>query len=147
MSEVELGELVVRFRSGAVPRAEWTHEAHVRVGAAIVHELGAVAGLVELRARIRHLNEQNGVGNTPTGGYHETITAAYAALFGEFWASLAPSASRADGVAVLLASPLADRAFLHRFYSRELLFSEVARTDFVPPDLAALRLDPAWLRP
>src|SRR6185369_4934759 len=69
-----------RFCEANVPRAEWTHEAHLRVGAWHVFHHGAAAALPLLRERIRRLNETNGVANTATGGYHETITAAYVEL-------------------------------------------------------------------
>ncbi len=143
-----LGDLVEAFLAGTLPRAEWTHEAHLRVGAWHVQHHGADGALPLLRERIRRLNDRHGTVNSATSGYHETITAAYARLIADFFsASASESASAVAGegidlearVAALLASPLADRAALFRFWSRERLLSPEARAAWLPPDLAPLR--------
>jgi hypothetical protein len=46
-----------------------------------------------------------------------------------------------ERVSHLLRSPLADKDALHRFYSRETLMSVDARTRWVKPDVAELRLE------
>ena len=120
-------------------KAEWTHEAHLRVGAWHVHHHGADAALPLLRERIRRLNDRHGTVNSATSGYHETITAAYARLIADFLAAAGEGSELEAGVAALLASPLADRAALFRFWSRERLLSPEARAAWLPPDLAELR--------
>jgi hypothetical protein len=47
-----LGDLVEAFRAATLPRAEWTHEAHLRVGAWHVHHHGAEGALPLLRAAL-----------------------------------------------------------------------------------------------
>jgi hypothetical protein len=133
-----LGDLVEAFLSATLPRAEWTHEAHLRVGAWHVHHHGADGALPLLRERIRRLNDSHGTVNSATSGYHETITAAYARLIADFLAA-DPTADLEARVAALLASPLAERAALFRFWSRERLLSPEARAAWLPPDLAPLR--------
>jgi hypothetical protein len=133
-----LGELVEAFVAATLPRAEWTHEAHLRVGAWHVHHHGADGALPLLRERIRRLNDRHGTANTATGGYHETITAAYARLIADFLAT-AGALDLEAAVAALLTSPLADLAALFRFWSRERLLSPEARAAWLPPDLAPLR--------
>jgi hypothetical protein len=134
-----LGELMEAFLAGTLPRAEWTHEAHLRVGAWHVHHHGADAALPLLRERIRRLNDRHGTVNSATSGYHETITAAYARLIADFLAAAGEGGDLEAWVAALLASPLADRAALFRFWSRERLLSPEARAAWLPPDLAPLR--------
>ena len=103
-----------------------------------VHRFGAEDATTRLRAGIRALNERNGVPNTETNGYHETITVAYVRLIDQFLASAGPDRSLESHLSDLLGSPLADRAFLFRFWSRDLLMSPAARATWTPPDLRAL---------
>jgi hypothetical protein len=139
-------DLARDFLACTLPKAAWTHEAHLRVGAWHVDRYGATAALPRLRASIRSLNDSHGTANTPTGGYHETITAAYVRLIAEFLAegaaALPPEAEQALDAKVgrLLASPLADRAFLLRFWTKERLMSPEARATWLEPDLAPLAL-------
>jgi len=137
-----LDDLAAAFCAGKVPRAEWTHEAHLSVGAWHVHHHGPSEALALLRARIRHLNERNGVANSATGGYHETITAAYVRLIAEFLEASTEPALEAR-VAALLASPLAARQALFRYWSRGRLLSPEARAAWLEPDLAPLTWPPA----
>lgn len=133
-----LGDLVKAFLDATLPRAEWTHEAHLRVGAWHVHHHGADGALPLLRERIRRLNDSHGTVNSATSGYHETITVAYARLIADFLAS-DPAADLEARVAALCQSPLAARAALFRYWSRERLLSREARAAWRPPDLAPLR--------
>jgi hypothetical protein len=130
-----LEHLVSRFQDGTLPHAEWTHAAHLAVGAWYVDRYGAEGALPRLRGAIRALNDRHGTKNTPTSGYHETTTAAYVRLLAVALAETAgPLPSR---VAAILAGPLADKTFLFRFWSRDLLMSPAARALWVPPDLGA----------
>ncbi|MBS0373739.1 MAG: hypothetical protein JSR73_04125 [Proteobacteria bacterium] len=135
----ELDALVQAFESCTLPKAEWTHAAHLTVGLWHVERYGPGAALLRLRAGIRRLNESHGVENTATGGYHETITAAYVTLLAEFaerFAALAPVAR----TAVLLSGPLAERHALLAFYSKTRLMSVEARLGLVQPDLGPLAI-------
>jgi len=126
-----LDELADRFGRGAIPASEWTHAAHLRVGAWHVHHLGQEVALVRLRAGIRHLNSE-------TRGYHETITAAYVRFIAQFLASCPREMSFETRVEELLASTVAQPEFLLCFYSREVLMSPRARREWVEPDLAPI---------
>jgi hypothetical protein len=137
-TDAAIEELARRFAAAAIPRPEWTHEAHLVMGAWHVHTLGAAKALEALRARIRRLNESNGVANTETDGYHETITRAYVAIIGDHLARSGPERSLAARVAELLAGPLAARDALLRHYSRARLFTPAARLGWVEPDLLPL---------
>jgi hypothetical protein len=140
MTVLDLDDLVSRFSSCDLPHAEWTHQAHLAVGAWHVDRYGADEALVRLREGIRRLNDSHGTPNSATRGYHETITRAYVTLLAE--ALSAPPAGESLGarVARLLSSPVADRNLLLRFYSRERLMSPEARAAWMAPDLRPLRL-------
>jgi hypothetical protein len=133
-----LADLVTQFLDASLPRAQWTHQAHLRVGAWHVDRLGADQALARLRSAIRRLNDAHGTANTPTSGYHETVTAAYVTLIAAFLTATDAAAPLDDRVERLLAGPLADRAVLLRFWSRDTLMSPAARAAWVAPDLAPL---------
>jgi hypothetical protein len=50
-------DLAVRFSARAIPKSEWTHDAHVIVGAWHLQHYGASEALAQLRNGIRRLNE------------------------------------------------------------------------------------------
>jgi hypothetical protein len=134
----ELDDLVARFRAGTLPKHEWTHAAHLAVGTWHVHQLGRKQALPVLRTEITRLNAAHGTVNHDTGGYHETITGAYVHLVSDFVAAR-PALLVADCVQALLASPLAAKIALFRYYSKATLLSVSARKGWVEPDLAPLR--------
>jgi hypothetical protein len=133
----ELDDLVARFRAATLPKPEWTHAAHQAVGTWHVLHLGPAEALAALRTSIRRLNDFHGTANTETSGYHETITRAYTVLLARFLEQ-ARGAPLAQTVRSLLASPLAARDVLFRFYARETLMSPFARAQWVEPDLRPL---------
>jgi len=135
-----MDDLAARFLARAIPHAEWTHREHLIVGAWHVHHHGPEEALARMRAGIRVLNDAHGTPNSPTRGYHETITRAYVTLLAEVLAGSAPTEPLAERVARVLASPLADKDVLLRFWSRELLMAPAARAAWVAPDLAPLRV-------
>ena len=133
-----IDEIAARFEAAALAKTEWTHEAHLTMGAWHVARFGPAQALERLRARIRALNDAHGTINSDTSGYHETITRAYVRLIAAFLRAR-PAGEEIDAsVAALLASPLAARDALMRHYSKALLFSVAARRGWVEPDLAPL---------
>ena len=138
---VDPAALASRFTELTLPKEEWTHAAHLTVGAWHVDRFGASEALTRLRDGIRRLNESHGNVNTPTSGYHETITAAYVTLLTAYLDACPSGLPLAGRVERLLASPLAARDMLFTFYSRERLMSPEARAQWVEPDLLPLRLD------
>lgn len=120
-----------------LPKAEWTHEAHLAACAWLVLERGDVSPETRLPGIIRSYNLAVGGENTDSAGYHETLTQLYIIGVRRFLATC-----QADGllakVNALLASEMAPRDWPLRFYSRERLFSVSARRGWVEPDLAAI---------
>ena len=147
MSGMTIDDLARQFLDCTLPKSEWTHQAHLRVGAWHVDRFGAAEALPRLREGIRRLNESHGGANTPTAGYHETITAAYVTLIDAFLAGADPALALDARIEPMLAGPLGDRAVLLRFWSREALMSPAARAAWLEPDLAALELKAAAAAP
>jgi hypothetical protein len=145
MDTLSLDDLARAFRALTLPKPGWTHRAHLRVGAWHVHQFGAEPALVMLRSGIRRLNEHHGTANTPTGGYHETVTAAYVRLIADFLAAFEADGDLEQRVAAMADGPLGGRGLLFEFWSRDRLMSERARAEWVPPDLAPLAVPPAAL--
>ena len=137
MKAEELEDLVARFHSRTLTHAEWTHHAHLSVGMWHVHQFGSEEALGRIREGIRRLNDTHGTPNSETRGYHETITRAYITLLTDYLAAQ-NGAPLADSVTSLLASPVAGKDLLLRFYTRERLMSVEARARWVEPDLASL---------
>ena len=96
---------------------------------AAVRERGPDDALTLLRAGIKQYNEATGVANTPTSGYHETITR-------YFVGAVARIAERP--FEEVLADPSVHRDGPLAFWSRDRLFTREARAAWVEPDLAPL---------
>jgi hypothetical protein len=128
---LDTDELARRFVDCTLPKAEWTHEAHLRVGLWHVRRYGADQTLALLRERISRYNESVGGQNTDDSGYHETITRAYVRLIAAF-ASANPDSKDAER---RLLAECGDRDLPLRYYSRDRLFSVEARRGWVEPDL------------
>ena len=133
----ELDDLVARFRARTLPKPEWTHLAHLAVGTWHVHQHGPDGALELLRHGITRLNEAHGTVNGDNSGYHETVTRAYLRLLSAFIRAR-DGLGVADCVQALLASPIADKAALLRYYSKETLTSVSARKAWVEPDVEPL---------
>ena len=120
-----------------LPKAEWTHEAHLAACAWLVLERPDIALERELPGIISSYNVAVGGENTDSAGYHETLTQLYIIGVRRFLATCTAEGLLAK-VNALLSSQVAPRDWPFRFYSRELLFSVDARRGWVEPDLAAI---------
>lgn len=120
-----------------LPRVEWTHEAHLASCLWLIVERTDIHPERDLPAIISAYNESVGGVNSDTEGYHETITRCFIAGVRAYLAETGEGglAERVNG---LLRSPMGQRDWPLRFYSRELLFSVEARRGYVEPDVAAL---------
>jgi hypothetical protein len=121
-----------------LPRAEWTHEAHLAACTWIVRDRPDIAPERELPGIISVYNESVGGVNDDTQGYHETITQVYIAGVRAHLAEVGRETPLFEAVNALLLSARGRRDLPLRFYSKELLFSAPARRGFVEPDRASL---------
>jgi len=138
-----LNDLVATFRSCTLPKEQWTHLAHLRVGAWHVDRFGRDTALEMLRVGIWQLNDFHGTVNSLDSGYHETITVAYVRLIERFLAVVDAGVPLESRVDMLTDRSLAERSFLLKFWSRDLLMSARARAEWVPPDLEPVEV-PRW---
>jgi hypothetical protein len=130
-------ELAAGFIACTLPKREWTHEAHLRVGLWHLLHHGADEALALLRDRIRRYNAASGVANTDHTGYHETITRFYVWVIDRFLQSV-DRHHPVDQLAEELIQRWGDRGLPLRYYSRERLCSVLARRRWVGPEVAAL---------
>ena len=121
-----------------MPRAEWTHEAHLAATTYLLLKHPEIDLDRELSGLIRRYNESVGGVNSDSEGYHETITRVFLRGVRVFLEEADRSEPLHELVNELLLSPMGKRDWPFRFYSRELLFSVEARRKFVEPDLRAL---------
>ena len=133
---------VVRVGEGLLaadlPRAEWTHEAHLGATAYLLLRHPEVDLDAELPGLIRRCNESVGGVNSDSEGYHETITRVFLHGIRLFLAEADLGEPLHDIVNELLLSPMGAREWPLRFYSPSRLFSIEARRAWVAPDLSAL---------
>src|ERR1700722_15119873 len=73
-TEPGIDAFLAAFESGTLPKERWTHAAHLLTGACYVHAYGEAAATDRMPERASPYNIAVGGQNTPTSGYHETIT-------------------------------------------------------------------------
>ena len=117
-----------------LPKAEWTHEAHLAACTWLLIERPEVHPETELPDIIRSYNVAVGGVNDDTQGYHETLTQLYIRGVRRHLAAHG-SDDLLGSANALLASPMALRSWPLTHYSPELLFSVPARRGWVEPDL------------
>jgi hypothetical protein len=133
----EIRDLVVAFERCELPRAAWTHRAHLVTALWYLVHYGPDEAGERVRTAIKRFNAANGVAQTRDGGYHETITCFYLRVIARHLHDALPGTSLAD-LASTLVTAWGDKSRPLEYYSRERLFSWEARTRWVEPDLRAL---------
>lgn len=123
-------DLIAGFEAASL--TEFHHADHVRLTILYLARHGRNEALRRLTAGIRRLAAADGHPEK----FHVTMTRAWLELI-EAARATHPKASSPE--ALVVACPeLLDRQALRRWYSRERLESERARTEWMPPDLASL---------
>ena len=122
---------VKAWEAGQLPKAAWTHEAHVAMGAGYVVRYGPLA-VDELRRGIKRHNAAVGTLDTATSGYHETLTC--------FWTGVVSRLVKGISdpwlAARLAVQEVGEARDLHRrYYSFDVVRDAKARASFVPADL------------
>jgi hypothetical protein len=136
-SDAEIAHVGEGLLARTLPRAAWTHEAHLAATTYLLLRRPDVDLDRELPGIIRRYNESVGGVNSDSEGYHETITRAFLHGVRLFLAEADTGEPLHELVNELLLSPMGRRDWPLRFYSPGRLFSVAARRDFVAPDLAA----------
>ena len=123
-------DLLARFLDTTLPAGQFHHEQHAHVAWLFVREHGMPAALGEFTRAIKRFADAKGA----PGLYHETITWAFLLLIAERQARC----DAADWEQFAAANPdllVWKPSILGRYYSKELLMSDLARRTFVMPDL------------
>ncbi len=133
----DIASLIRGFESGTLPHSKWTHRAHLTVACwyLVCHPLPEAAR--RIRAGIQSYNSAVGTVTTREGGYHETITMFWVRMVRHFL-----STATLECPLVYLINDLtgryANKSLPFEYYSRELLMSWEARTNWIEPDLKPL---------
>jgi hypothetical protein len=128
------------FARRALPLEAWNHRAHLVVAVHSLVTLPLEEAVDCIKNGIRDYNERQGVANTTTSGYHETLTCFWIAIVLSELRNL-PDSLQQDSVSV--ATFVADRLANHptlwkQFYSYDVFRCALARTSWREPDLKRL---------
>lgn len=137
-SSDEIRSIGERLLSCTLPRAEWTHEAHLAATTYLAAERPDIDLKEKLPDIIRRYNVSVGGINDETQGYHDTITAVFLAGVYDHLHDRRPDEDLVETVNKLLQSEQGRRDWPLQFYSEPYLFSVEARLRFVKPDLRPL---------
>jgi len=132
-SSEALESFVIDWTTGVLPKAVWTHGAHVAVTGFHAFDNSAENVFAAMKQGILHFNSCTGVMNGPDSGYHETLT--------RFWSNTitrcisdAQPHSRFDAAAYAVRLFGEDRDLPALFYSFDVVRDRRARKEWVPPD-------------
>ena len=131
------------FRLLRLSKAGWTHHAHLAAALWFVLRHGIDQARVLIPPAIRAHNASVGTEDTPTSGYHETLTQLYLSLIDGFVGAW-PGPADYSTMAAALCEQLNDRRIPLRYYSEVRLWSTEARTRWVEPDLISDPARPLW---
>jgi len=137
-NEVEL--MAQAFDDCTLPESEWTHHAHLVVGAWNLINLEFYEGTLKFKLGVARYNESLGNSNTITRGYHETLTLFWTWVIKGFINSY-PDKDPINQINRLLESPYGDKYLPFFFYTEDLLFSRKARVMWVEPDVRDLNVE------
>ena len=132
-TENEIYNIVRSFEDCMISREEWKHAEHLTVAFYYIKNSSSLREATDkMRVGIFNLLKAFGVDLIKEMPYHETMT--------RFWMKVVfDFAKNKNGYSIVDATNLIlenfdDKDFPLKFYSRELLFSDAARKDFVEPD-------------
>ncbi len=116
-----------------MPKAEWTHTAHVAMAAYFAFDHAVDATFAIMKAGILHHNTAVGTPNTEDNGYHETLTRFWAGEIGAFIRS-GRCTSRLEVARAAVAEFGGDRDRFRLYYSFDVVRDRRARREWVAPD-------------
>jgi len=132
-SEILLQGFVEAWKAGKLPKAEWTHAAHVAMAAYFAFDHAAAATFAIMKTGILHHNTSVGTPNTDDNGYHETLTRFWSSEIGAF-VRAGRYDSRWEAVRAAVLAFGSDRDRFRRFYSFDVVRDRRARREWVAPD-------------
>lgn len=137
MTESEIDAFLAAFEGCTLQKEEWTHAAHLLTGACYVHAMDREEALRKMRECVRRYNESVGGKNTPTSGYHETITVMWIRLLDGLRREVGPM-DRASFAALAVNRFVSRRDIFRDYYDYDIVASTEARLRWVEPVLKPL---------
>ena len=125
-----MSELLEKFVDTTLPADQFHHQQHVQVAWLFVRKYGMPLAISEFTAAIKRFADAKGA----TGLYHETITWAFLFLIADRQARQSNETwqdFQSANQDLLTWKP----SILERYYSKELLASDLAKRTFLMPDL------------
>lgn len=132
----EIEDLVNAFETATISRDAWKHAEHLIVALFYVSTSDLPTATLKMKDGIFNLLTNGfGVDLSKEMPYHETLTQFWMLVVARFHnAHPGPDlAATADELVTLF-----DKDYPLRFYSRDYLFSDTARSEFAEPDLVPL---------
>ena len=123
-------ELFDRFVDASLPADQFHHRQHVHIAWLFVQQHGMPAALREFSTALKRFAAAKGA----HGLYHETITWAFLLIISERQAKQ-PASTWAEFATANAGLLSWKPSVLDRYYSKDLLMSDLARDAFVMPDL------------
>lgn len=133
----DIGGLLKAFEDCTLPKARWTHAAHLTVAHHYLWHHPRDEATRRVRSGIQRYNLSLG---NPTG-YHETITLAWLAVILRELRLRGVTRRTEEGEAesaLEIATACADEGLLLEFYTQKRLMSDEARVRWLAPDRRAI---------
>jgi hypothetical protein len=130
--EAEIREVVRKFESCEYELAEFTHLRHVTVACWYLSTNAPVHALEKMRGSLQQFISHHG-----KQGYHETITRFWMELLGSYLEKFGQGATILMKINRALEC-YSSKDVLFSYYTREWVMSEVARREWVDPDLRVI---------
>ncbi|MEO6726556.1 MAG: hypothetical protein ABIU20_02955 [Blastocatellia bacterium] len=130
----EILRLARDFETGTLPRAQWTHRAHLTVACWYLACHAEPNATGRIREGIKKYNASQGNVTTRESGYHETMTLFWARMVRGYLAKATLERPLAHIVNDLV-SHYSNKNLPFEYYSRDRLMSGEARMNWMEPDL------------
>ncbi len=131
-SETKIEDLVQRFETGAISRSDWRHAEHLTVALFYLANHDFEFASKKMRDGIFNLLKSFEVDLSKEMPYHETLTVFWLRTVDDFRKSK-PDSPPGEICGELIEQ--FDKDYPLKFYTRERLFSDEARKQFVAGDL------------
>ena len=129
-----IGKLIATFENFTLPIEEWTHEAHLSTALWYLYTYSKAEAICRIRSGIITYNHVQGGGNTPSRGYHETITLFWVWVIDNYLQQFGRDKSFEEVRTHFLGSKYAGKHLPMRYYTKKRLMSVEARSQWVEPD-------------
>lgn len=131
-ADTDVQAIVEKFERCDFKVEEFTHTRHLTVAACYLTKFSFNEALARMRTGLQRFIAHHG-----KQGYHETITRFWMELISRFLSEVPKETSVAESVNDVIAR-YGTKDILFEYYTRERVMSEIARREWVEPDLKSL---------